>query len=405
MLSLSLQAAGEVHALVGENGAGKSTLIKIITGVHQPDEGDVRYLDEPVAFARPRDAQAAGISTIYQEVNLVPLRSVASNLFLGREPVNRIGLIDYRRMHRAARETLARYGITVDVRRRLGELGLGVQQMIAVARALSTNARVVIMDEPTSSLEPREVDLLVGVVDVLREQQVAVLYVTHKLDEVFRVCDRVTVLRDGRVAHSGAVADTTRLRLVATMLGRDIDEVRRHGATTFGDEQRDATGAPVLRAEGLSRRPLLDNVSVDVHAGEVVGLAGLLGSGRTETAKAVFGADPLDTGAVSVDGRRARRWSPAAAIRAGLGMVPEDRKAEGVIADLSVRDNIVLAALPRLTIAGFLSRSDGRPRSSTPSSHGCASRSHIPARRSVSSPAATSRRCCWPGCCACTRRC
>ncbi|MET8153633.1 ATP-binding cassette domain-containing protein, partial [Actinoplanes sp. NPDC005259] len=168
-VSLSLHP-GEVHALVGENGAGKSTLIKIITGVHRPDEGDVRYLDETVAFARPRDAQAAGISTIYQEINLVPLRSVAANLFLGREPVNRIGLIDRRRMHRAARETLARYGITVDVRQRLGELGLGVQQMIAVARALSMNARVVIMDEPTSSLEPREVDLLVGVVDVLRAQ-------------------------------------------------------------------------------------------------------------------------------------------------------------------------------------------------------------------------------------------
>ncbi|MET8153341.1 sugar ABC transporter ATP-binding protein, partial [Actinoplanes sp. NPDC005259] len=208
---------------------------------------------------------------------------------------------------------------------------------------------------PIAPLAPRVVARPVGFADVGRAQHVAVLYVTHKLDEVFRVCDRVTVLRDGRVAHSGAVAETTRLRLVATMLGRDIDEVRRHGATTFGDEQRDATGAPLLRAEGLSRRPLLDNVSVDVHAGEVVGLAGLLGSGRTETAKAVFGADPIEAGVVTMDGRRARRWSPAAAIRAGLGMVPEDRKAEGVIADLSVRDNIVLAALPRLTKAGFLS--------------------------------------------------
>ncbi|MBG0566430.1 sugar ABC transporter ATP-binding protein [Actinoplanes aureus] len=353
-VSLSLHA-GEVHALVGENGAGKSTLIKIITGVYRPDGGELHYRGEPVAFARPRDAQAAGISTIYQEVNLVPLRSVAANLFLGREPVNRFGLIDYRRMHRDAHEMLTRYGIAADVRGRLGELGLGVQQMIAVARALSTEARVVIMDEPTSSLEPREVDLLLGVVAMLRERRVAVLYVTHKLDEVFRACDRVTVLRDGRVAHSGPVAGTTRLRLVATMLGRDIDEVRRHGATTFGDEQRDATGAPLLHAEGLSRRPLLDDVSVDVHAGEVVGLAGLLGSGRTETAKAVFGADPVDAGSIKVGGRRARRWSPAAAIRAGLGMVPEDRKAEGLIADLSVRDNIVLAALPRLTVAGFLS--------------------------------------------------
>jgi galactofuranose transport system ATP-binding protein len=354
--SVSLELyPGEVHALVGENGAGKSTLIKLITGVYRPDGGEVHYLGEPVAFARPRDAQAAGISTIYQEINLVPLRSVASNLFLGREPTNRLGLIDYRRMHGAARETLARYGIAVDVRRPLGELGLGVQQMIAVARALSTDARVVIMDEPTSSLEPREVDLLAGVVDMLRRQQVAVLYVTHKLDEVFRFCERVTVLRDGRLAHSGPVAGTSRLRLVATMLGRAIDEVREHGATTFTDEHRSVTGDPLLRAEGLRRRPLLDDVTVDVHAGEVVGLAGLLGSGRTETAKAMFGADPVDSGSVRVGGHAHRRWSPAAAIRNGIGMIPEDRKAEGIIADLSVRDNIVLAALPRLTTAGFLS--------------------------------------------------
>jgi len=354
--SVSLELnPGEVHALVGENGAGKSTLIKLITGVYRPDAGEVRYLGEPVAFGGPRDAQAAGISTIYQEVNLVPLRSVASNLFLGREPKNRLGLIDYRRMHRAARETLSRYGISVDVRRRLGELGLGVQQMIAVARALSTEARVVIMDEPTSSLEPREVDLLAGVVDMLRRQRVAVLYVTHKLDEVFRFCERVTVLRDGRRAHTGAVAGTTRLRLVATMLGRDIDDVREHGATTFTDEHRSVAGEPMLRAVGLSRRPQLDDVTVEVHAGEVVGLAGLLGSGRTETAKAMFGADPVDSGSVSVGGRTRRRWSPAVAIRNGVGMIPEDRKAEGVIADLSVRDNIVLAALPRLTTAGFLS--------------------------------------------------
>jgi monosaccharide-transporting ATPase len=347
---------GEVHALVGENGAGKSTLIKVITGVYRPDDGEMHYLGEPAAFAHPRDAQTAGVSTIYQEINLVPMRSVAANLYLGREPVNRFGLIDFRRMHREAGELLAGYGITVDVRRRLGELGLGVQQMIAVARALSTEARVVIMDEPTSSLEPREVDLLLDVVALLRRRQIAVLYVTHKLEEVFRICDRVTVLRDGRVAHTGPVTGTSRLRLVATMLGRDIDQIRRHGATTFGDHRQAATGTPVLRAEGLTRRPLLDGVSVEVHAGEVVGLAGLLGSGRTETAKAVFGADRLDEGAVTVDGGSARRWNPAAAIRSGIGMVPEDRKAEGIVGDLSVRDNIVLAALPRLTTAGFLSR-------------------------------------------------
>ena len=354
-VSLSLHP-GEVHALVGENGAGKSTLIKLITGVHRPDGGTVHYRGTPVTFTGPREAQAAGISTIYQEVNLVPRRSVAGNLFLGREPVNRFGLIDRRRMHREAREILARYGITVDVRSRLGELGLGVQQMVAVARALATDARVVIMDEPTSSLEPREVDLLLGVVDVLRQRQVAVLYVTHKLDEVFRACERVTVLRDGRLAHTGDVAGTDRLRLVATMLGRDVDVVRRHGATTFTDEHRTAAGPAVLRAEGLTRAPRLRGVSLDVHAGEVVGLAGLLGSGRTETMKAVFGASPVDAGTVAVGGTTRRRWHPAAAIRAGLAMVPEDRKAEGVIPELSVRDNIVLATLPRLTVGGFVSQ-------------------------------------------------
>ncbi|MDG6110098.1 sugar ABC transporter ATP-binding protein [Dactylosporangium aurantiacum] len=353
-VSLSLHP-GEVHALVGENGAGKSTLIKLITGVHRPDGGTVHYRGAAVAFTGPREAQAAGISTIYQEVNLVPQRSVAGNLFLGREPVNRFGLIDRRRMHREAGDILGRYGITVDVRSRLGELGLGVQQMVAVARALATDARVVIMDEPTSSLEPREVDLLLGVVDVLRRRQVAVLYVTHKLDEVFRACERVTVLRDGRLAHTGDVAATDRLALVATMLGRDVDVVRRHGVTTFTDEHRTAAGPAVLRAEGLTRAPRLRDVSLDVHAGEVLGLAGLLGSGRTETVKAVFGAAPVDAGTVTVGGVTRRRWDPAAAIRSGLAMVPEDRKAEGVIPELSVRDNIVLAALPRLTVAGFVS--------------------------------------------------
>jgi ribose transport system ATP-binding protein len=347
--------AGQVHALVGENGAGKSTLIKIITGVYRPDGGVVRYQGEPVGFGAPRDAQAAGISTIYQELNLVPGMSVARNLFLGREPLNRLRLIDFASMHRAARDLLARYGVSVDVRRPVGELGAGVQQMVAVARAVSADARVVIMDEPTSSLEPREVDRLASVIELLRADGVAVLYVTHKLDEVQRLCQQVTVLRDGRRVHTGPVAATSRLGLVATMLGRRIDEVREHGMTRFGEGHGSSGGEPVLRATGLTRPAVLDGVSVDVHAGEVVGLAGLLGSGRTETVRAVFGADPVDGGSISIDGVRRRRWSPAAAIAAGVGLVPEDRKAEGVIPDLSVHDNIVLAALPRLTRAGFVS--------------------------------------------------
>ncbi|MEW9531962.1 sugar ABC transporter ATP-binding protein [Microbispora sp. NPDC049125] len=354
-VSLRLDA-GEAHALVGENGAGKSTLIKILTGVHRPDGGTVRHLGRAVSFARPRDAQEAGISTIYQEVNLAPLLSVAHNLFLGREPVNRLGLLDHGRMRREASELLARYGVTVDVRRPLRELGLGIRQMVAVARAVSTRARVVIMDEPTSSLAPREVDLLTSVIDMLREQDIAVLYVTHKLDEVFRVCRRVSVLRDGRLVHTGPVSGTTRIGLVATMLGRPVAEVRRHGVTSFREAHQVRGAEPVLRAEGLVRGHVLNDVSVEVRPGEVVGLAGLLGSGRSETARAVFGADPLDAGTVTVDGRMRRRWNPGAAIRSGVCMVPEDRKADGIVPGLSVRDNITLAALPRLTRAGLVSR-------------------------------------------------
>jgi monosaccharide-transporting ATPase len=356
-VSLSL-LAGEVHALVGENGAGKSTLIKIITGVHQPDEGVVRHRGAEVRFGAPRDAQAVGISTIYQELNLVPQMSVARNLFLGREPRGRLGLIDFASMHRSAREVLRRYDLTVDVRRPLGELGLGVQQMVAVARAVATtdrSASVVIMDEPTSSLEPREVDRLAQVIGMLRTDGVAVLYVTHKLDEVYRLAQQVTVLRDGRRVHTGPVAGTDRLGLVAIMLGRQVDEVREHGRTRFGEAHTGRVGDPVLRATGLTRRHELAGVDVEVHAGEVVGLAGLLGSGRSETVRAIFGIDPLDAGSISVAGAPARRWSPAAAIAAGVGLVSEDRKAEGIIGDLSVRDNIVLAALPRLTRAGFVS--------------------------------------------------
>src|SRR5215218_9423535 len=219
-------ARGEVHALVGENGAGKSTLIKVMTGVHHPDGGEVRYQDAPVAFSGPREAQAAGISTIFQEINLVPLMSVAQNIFLGREPRGRLGLIDTRRMDRKASELLERYGVQVDPALPLRALGVGVQQMVAIARAVSIDARVVIMDEPTSSLEPREVEILFRTITSLREHGVGIVYVSHKLDELFRICDRVTVLRDGRLVHTGDIAELTRIRLVALMLGRDVAEVR-----------------------------------------------------------------------------------------------------------------------------------------------------------------------------------
>ncbi|MEU8356821.1 sugar ABC transporter ATP-binding protein [Nonomuraea sp. NPDC048882] len=359
-VSLALRP-GEVHALVGENGAGKSTLIKVFTGVYQPDGGELRYQGGPAAFGTPLEAQRAGISTIYQEVNLVPMMSVARNLLLGREPRGRFGVIDAAAMYGEAERVLSGYGVDTDVRRPLRTLGVGAQQMVALARAVSVDARVVIMDEPTSSLEPREVETLFGVIRRLRDSGIAVMYVSHRLDELYRVCDQVTVLRDGRLAHTGPMAELERLKLISLMLGRDQNEVRTAGLTSFsrdhaeGDAQGSGNGAPVVEARGLTRRHVLDRVDVSVKPGEVVGLGGLLGAGRTETAKAIVGALPLDGGQVLVAGAPLRAGSTSAAIRAGVSLLPEDRKAEGIIPTLSVRENIALAALPSMGRAGVVS--------------------------------------------------
>ncbi|MEV4068386.1 sugar ABC transporter ATP-binding protein [Nonomuraea fuscirosea] len=359
-VSLALRP-GEVHALVGENGAGKSTLIKVFTGVYQPDGGELRYQGGPAAFGTPLEAQRAGISTIYQEVNLVPMMSVARNLLLGREPRGRLGVIDAAAMYGEAERVLSGYGVDTDVRRPLRTLGVGAQQMVALARAVSVDARVVIMDEPTSSLEPREVETLFGVIRRLRDSGIAVMYVSHRLDELYRVCDQVTVLRDGRLAHTGPLAELERLRLISLMLGRDQNEVRTEGLTSFsrehaeGGERGSGNGAPVMEARGLTRRHVLDGVDVSVKPGEVVGLGGLLGAGRTETAKAIVGALPLDGGQVLVAGAPLRAGSTSAAIRAGVSLLPEDRKAEGIIPTLSVRENIALAALPSMGRAGVVS--------------------------------------------------
>ena len=352
-VSFSLRP-GEVHALVGENGAGKSTLIKVMTGVYQPDAGAVRLDGADVAFGSPLEAQNAGISTIYQEINLVPLMSVARNLFLNRE-LRRGGLIDSGRMKREARDVLGEFGIDVNVSRPLRSLGLGAQQMVAIARAVQIDARVVIMDEPTSSLEAREVETLFRVIGRLKDRGIAIVYVSHRLDELYAICDRATIMRDGEVVHVAPMDELDRMKLVALMLGRDVAEVRREGATAFTAE-RGTDEAPVLRARGLTRRHQLDHVDVEIRPGEVVGLGGLLGSGRSETAKAISGALRLDEGTVEVGGKAVRARSTAGAIKAGIVMLPEDRKSEGIVPNLSVRENIVLAALPRISRGGLVSR-------------------------------------------------
>jgi len=350
---------GEVHALVGENGAGKSTLIKVLTGVYRLDGGELRHRGVPVSWGRPIEAQRAGISTIYQEVNLIPLRSIAANVYLGREPTRR-GLVDRARMNAMAAELLAGYGIRGDVRRPLGSLGVGAQQMVALARAVGADADVVIMDEPTSSLEPREVETLFTVIRRLHERGIAIVYVSHRIDELYRICDRVTVLRDGHLIHTGPLADLSRIELVSKMLGRAVSEIRRHGATTFGETEH-AIGehddvAPVLQAQGMTSAQRLQGVSVSIRPGEVVGLAGLLGSGRSETARAILGALAVERGTLMIGGRRVPTGNVGASMRAGVSMLAEDRKTEGIIPHLSIRENIVLAALPRLSRFGIVSR-------------------------------------------------
>ena len=342
---------GEVHALIGQNGAGKSTLIKILTGYHARDAGEVLFDGRSVAFGSPGEAQRAGISTIYQEINLVPFRSVTENICLGRER-RRFGLLDWRAMHAEAEALLARFGIDVDVRRPVMAYPTAVQQMVAIARAVGFEAALVIMDEPTSSLAEREVEVLFDVIRRLKASGVSVVFVSHKLDELYAVCDRVTVMRDGRTVRAGAMGEMTRIDLVTTMLGRELEQALR-GA---GNGPARADAPAVLEVRDLQAGPKVRGVSLDVREGEIVGLAGLLGAGRTETARAVFGADPVQGGIVRLPGHLpgGGGHTPADAIRAGLGFVSEDRKLEGIVPGMSVRENLTLALMPQLARGGVV---------------------------------------------------
>ncbi|MEU4740804.1 sugar ABC transporter ATP-binding protein [Actinosynnema sp. NPDC023658] len=327
---------GEVHALMGENGAGKSTLIKALTGVHPLAAGQVRYAGQVVSFHGPAQAQAAGISTVYQEVNLCANLTVAENILLGREP-RKFGRIDGKAMRARAAEMLARIGLHIDPGSVLESHPIAVQQLVAIARAVAVDARVLVLDEPTSSLDVDEVAELFRIIRVLRDEGVAVLFVTHFLEQVYEISDRITVLRNGRLVGEQPTASFSRIDLVSAMLGREmglLEEIERRSGTP---------GQALLVAEGLGRRGSVAPFDLEVRSGEVVGLAGLLGSGRTEVARLLFGADKADSGRVLVDGKPLRLTGPRAAIEAGLAFSSEDRKAEGIVADLSVRDNLILA--------------------------------------------------------------
>ena len=344
--------AGEVHALLGENGAGKSTLIKILTGAYQADGGAVLLEGAGVAFADPLQAQEHGIGTVYQEVNLVPNLTVAENLFLGYQPT-RFGLVQKRAIVEKARAVLATYGLDIDVRAELGSYSVAVQQIVAIARAVELSGKVLVLDEPTASLDRSEVERLFEVIRGLRARGLAILFITHFLDQVFAISDRVTILRNGKLVKSQPLTSLTRTDVVRMMLGKDI--VFAQPATLL--EETDS-GPELVSFKGMGKTGSVAPFTLTLRRGEVVGVAGLLGSGRTEMAELMFGVDAPDTGTVEMDGKVLNLRNPAQAVAAGFGFCPEDRKADGIFGDLSVRENIIIALQAKLGWLRALSRDE-----------------------------------------------
>ncbi|MFB9958198.1 sugar ABC transporter ATP-binding protein [Agromyces bracchium] len=333
---------GEVHSLMGENGAGKSTLIKALTGVYGIDAGTITLAGEQVSFSGPAQAQAAGISTVYQEVNLLPNLSVAENIMLGREP-HRFGGIDWRAMRRRSAELLAGLGLDVDPGSLLGDHSLAVQQLIAIARAIDVNAKVLILDEPTSSLDADEVAELFRVIRSLKGQGVAILFVSHFLDQVYEICDRLTVLRNGQLVGEYLVDELLRIDLVQKMIGKELtalDDLEHRAHAAVVDETDAAT---FVTATKLGRRGAINPADLPIAVGEVVGLAGLLGSGRTEFARLLGGIDRADTGELTIQGENVKLRTPRQAISKRIAFSSENRRDEGIVGELTVRDNIVLA--------------------------------------------------------------
>ncbi|MDQ0313758.1 galactofuranose ABC transporter, ATP-binding protein YtfR [Amorphus orientalis] len=341
--------AGEVHALLGENGAGKSTLIKVLTGALRRDAGTIEIEGQPIDPRDVKDAQAHGIGTVYQEVNLLPNLTVAENLFLGREPM-RFGFVDSRAAVRRSREILAGYGLDIDVSALLETYSVAVQQIVAIARAVDISGKVLILDEPTASLDAAEVERLFAILSDLKRRGMGIIFITHFLEQVYAIADRTTVLRNGQCIGTRSIADLPRIDLVSMMLGRELEQEER----STGEERE--PGPPVVAFEGYGRKGTLAPFDLKIHAGEVVGLAGLLGSGRTETAELMFGMQEPDSGRVRIDGTDRRLTSPRAAISEGFGFCPEDRKRDGIVGDLSIRENIMLSLQARRGWARPLSR-------------------------------------------------
>jgi ribose transport system ATP-binding protein len=341
---------GEIHGLLGENGAGKSTLIKIIAGAYAPDEGEMILAGEPVRWSSPREAKLRGVHVVYQEFALFPQLSVAENIFVGHERRNRIGLVDHARNRRDAKELLSRLGVSLDPRTAVAQLSIADQQMVEIARAMVHKVRLLVLDEPTAVIAGREVALLFDRLRRLRESGVSVLFISHRLDEIFAICDRVTVLKDGRLVGTHETGEVTRERLISMMVGRDLGDL-------FPPRPAVArSGQSVLRAEGIAVGDRVRDASIDLRAGEIVALAGMVGAGRSEFALGLFGATPLSKGALHIGGQRFTSMSPAKAIRLGMGLVTEDRKSQGLAMLLDVAANITGPALAEITRHGLIDR-------------------------------------------------
>lgn len=331
---------GEIHGLIGENGAGKSTLIKVLTGVYVPEEGEIYVDGKRVSFSNPVQAREQGITCVYQELNIVPMLSVVDNVFMGRRVVNSMGLLDYPRMHREAKEALAMLGQEdIDTRKECGKLGVGLQQMVEIAKAVTTQAKLLIMDEPTSSLGEREVKQLMDTVRRLKSQGIAILFVSHKLEELFELCDRVTVMRDGEHILTEDMSQMTHDKLIRAMVGRSLDN---QFPKIEGQK-----GECMLRVENLSVTGVIRDVSFEAYAGQITAFAGLVGAGRTETMRAIFSADKPDGGDIYIRGQKVNIKDPGSAIRHGIAFLTEDRKGQGLVLSQLVKTNLILASMRR----------------------------------------------------------
>lgn len=344
---------GEVHALMGENGAGKSTLIKVLTGIYQKDGGTIWFDGEEINARTPIEANGKGISTIYQELNLVLFQTVYENMFLGREQRTKFGNIDRKKMIAEADRILGDLGIHIDVEKPLRSYSTAIQQMVAIARAISTNTKLVIMDEPTSSLDANEVQILFKIIRKLKNQGISVIFISHKLDEIFEICERLTVFKDGEYVGNYDVKELDQLKLISLMVGRDAVKLeRKKEGYNFSKAEE------LMSVKGVKQGMRLNGIDIDIKQGEVVGLAGLLGSGRTELAQVIFGANAMEEGEIFWHGNSVKVNSPADAISKGMGYCTEDRKVEGIIPHLSVKENLTIALLPKISKFGFVNKKE-----------------------------------------------